>query len=190
MSEISRAQWNGTVRLHRPDPGHRAFGFCFCNQDTKERYWGQQFVKWKGIFRTNWPKLPDRSQWTTFKAGPEYSGRTKPSRSVPFDIPTEIGRILGWMESTLEFLSSKTLMTITDCTWSIQENILPFVIFHPMKALGELMLPLKSLSPNQLTQKLHQLLFHHYYDNVVTVIIITVSITFIITTPLYYNHYH
>ena len=59
-----------------------------------------------------------------------------------------------------------------------------------MKALGELMLPLKSLSPNQLTQKLHQLLFHHYYDNVVTVIIITVSITFIITTPLYYNHYH
>ena len=43
MSEIPRAQWNGTFRLHRPDPIHRAFGYCCCKQDTKERYWGQQF---------------------------------------------------------------------------------------------------------------------------------------------------
>ena len=42
------------------------------------------FGKWKGTFR-----------WTTFKAGPEYSGRTKPKLSVPFDVPTEITGILG-----------------------------------------------------------------------------------------------
>ena len=57
------------------------------------------FGKWKGTFRSDRPKWPDRSQWTTFKAGPEYSGRTKPKWSVPFDEPTEISGILGWMES-------------------------------------------------------------------------------------------
>ena len=170
MSEISRAQWNGTFRLHRPDPGHRVFGFRSCNQDTKERYWGQQFVKWKGHF------LPyDRN---------DHAGQSGPPSKLVTNIP--VGRTkpkytnrnlrnFGLNRSTLEFLS-KTLMTLPDCTWTIEENILPFVIFHPMKALGELMLPLKSLCPNKLTQKLHQLLFHHHYDNVVTIIIITVSI--------------
>ena len=57
------------------------------------------FGKWKGAFRSDRPKWPDRSQWTSFKAGPEYSGRTKPKWSVPFDQPTEISRLLGWMES-------------------------------------------------------------------------------------------
>ena len=42
---MSRAQWNGTVRLHTPDPSHRAFGYCSCKQDTKELYWGQQFCQ-------------------------------------------------------------------------------------------------------------------------------------------------
>ena len=57
------------------------------------------FGKWKGTFRSDRPKWPDRSQWTTFQAGPEYSGRTKPKRCVPFDVPTEITGTLGWMES-------------------------------------------------------------------------------------------
>ena len=56
------------------------------------------FGKWKGTFRSDRPKWPDRSQWTTFKAGPEYSGRTKPKWSVPFDEPTEISGLLDWME--------------------------------------------------------------------------------------------
>ena len=59
------------------------------------------FGKWKGTFRSDWPKWPDRSLMTTFKAGPEYSGRTKPKWSVPFDEPTEISGIWGWMESAL-----------------------------------------------------------------------------------------
>ena len=28
ISETSRVQWNGTFRLHRPDPSHRAFCYC------------------------------------------------------------------------------------------------------------------------------------------------------------------
>ena len=53
------------------------------------------FVKWKGTFVSNRRKRRDRLKWTTFKAGPEYSGRTKPKWSVPFDVPTEISGILG-----------------------------------------------------------------------------------------------
>ena len=44
-NSMSRAQWNGTSRLHTPDPSHRAFGYCSCKQDTKELYWGQQFCQ-------------------------------------------------------------------------------------------------------------------------------------------------
>ena len=73
---------------------------CSCKQDTKERYWGQQF----------WQMERDISVWVTKmtrpvtvdhlqSSGPEYSGQTKPKWSVPFDEPTEISRILGWMES-------------------------------------------------------------------------------------------
>ena len=57
------------------------------------------FVKWKGTFRSDRPKWPDRSKWTTFKAGPEYSGRAKPKWSVPFVVPIENSGVLGWMES-------------------------------------------------------------------------------------------
>ena len=57
-------------------------------------------VKWKGTFRSNRPKWPDWSERTTFKADSEYSGRTKPKWSAPFDVATEITGILGWMEST------------------------------------------------------------------------------------------
>ena len=96
ISEILLAQWNGTFWLHRPDPSHRAFGDCSCKQDTTGR-------KWKGTFQSDRPKWPDRSKWISFKASLEYSGRTKPKWSVPFDVPTEISGILGWMQSAPEF---------------------------------------------------------------------------------------
>ena len=88
-------------QLHRPDPSHRAFGYCSCNKIwiQKSATGNNNFVKWKGTFRSNRPKWPDRSKWTTFKAGLEYSGRTKPKWSVLFDVPTEISGILDWMES-------------------------------------------------------------------------------------------
>ena len=61
------------------------------------------FGKWKGTFLFDRPKWPDRSLWTTFKAGPQYSGRTKPKWSVPFDEPAGISGILGWMENAPKF---------------------------------------------------------------------------------------
>ena len=77
---------------------------CSCKQDTKERYWGQQFWQMERHISVVW------SLWTTFKAGPEYSGRTKPKWSVPtpFDEPTEISGILGWMESALSLVPKRT----------------------------------------------------------------------------------
>ena len=30
-----RAQWNGTIRLHRPDPSHRAFCYIVPSQQTQ-----------------------------------------------------------------------------------------------------------------------------------------------------------
>ena len=61
------------------------------------------FVKWKRTFWFNHLKWPDRSKWTTFKVGPEYSSQTKPKWFVPYDVPTEISGILGWVESALCF---------------------------------------------------------------------------------------
>ena len=59
ISEISRAQWNGTFWLHRPDPRHWAFDYCSCKQDTTERYWGQQFCQMERDISDR-PKWPDR----------------------------------------------------------------------------------------------------------------------------------
>ena len=67
------------------------------------------FVKWKRTFRSDRPKRLDRSKWTTFKAGSEYSGRTKPKWSVPFDVPTDFPEFLGWMESAQEDWLVQTL---------------------------------------------------------------------------------
>ena len=72
---------------------------CSLSRIEKNGTGDNNFGKWKRTFRSHRPKWPDRSQWTTFKAGPEYSGRTKPKWSVPFDEPTEISGLLGWMES-------------------------------------------------------------------------------------------
>ena len=75
------------------------------------------FGKWKGTFRSDRPKWPDRSQWTTFKASPEYSGRTKQKWSVPFDEPTEICGILGWMESAPGFPSLARFRSAKNFRW-------------------------------------------------------------------------
>ena len=38
-----------TFQLNRPNPSHRSFGYCYCKQDTKDRYWGQQFSFVKSV---------------------------------------------------------------------------------------------------------------------------------------------
>ena len=47
ISEISPVRWNGTFRLHRSEPSYLAFGYWSWKQDTKERYWWQQFCQIK-----------------------------------------------------------------------------------------------------------------------------------------------
>lgn len=52
-SELQRCtQWNVTSPSQRPDPNHRTFGCCSCEQDTKGRYSGSynNLVKRKGHF--------------------------------------------------------------------------------------------------------------------------------------------
>ena len=101
ISEIPLVQWNGAFRLHRRDPSHGAFGYCY-KQDTKKAILGTTILSnGKGHFGPDLQKRPDRSKLTTFKAGTEYSGRTKPKWSVPFDVPTEVSGVLGWTESVL-----------------------------------------------------------------------------------------
>ena len=84
---------NGTIlwlRLHRPYPSHRAFGYCSCKQDTKERYGGQQF----GQMKRNISFRPVKVDHA-----PSNFGRSKPKRSVPLDVPTKISGILGRLGS-------------------------------------------------------------------------------------------
>ena len=74
ISKIPRAQWNGSFRFHRPVPRHRVFAYCSCcKQDTKERYWGQQFCQMERTFgRTDW------NEWT---------GQSEPPSKVVPNIP-------------------------------------------------------------------------------------------------------
>ena len=70
-------QWNGTFRLHRPDPIHRAFGYCSCKQDTKERYWGQQFCQMERDISVRPTEITGPVKVDHLQSWPEYSGRTK-----------------------------------------------------------------------------------------------------------------
>ena len=103
ISEIPHAQWNNTLRLHKLDPSHRTFGYYSSKQVTKERYWVQQFCQMERDIsvRPN-EMISDRSKWTTFKAGPEYTVCTKPKWSVPCYVPTEISGILGLIKAPHE----------------------------------------------------------------------------------------
>ena len=71
---------NGTVHSGCTDPTQATarLVIVLASRIQKSGTGDNNFVKWKGTFRSDRPKWPDRSLWTTFKAGPEYSGRTKP----------------------------------------------------------------------------------------------------------------
>ena len=63
--------------------------FVFESRVQKSGTGSNKFVKWKGTFLVN------RSKRTTFKAGPEYFGQSKPKWSFPFNVATKIAGILG-----------------------------------------------------------------------------------------------
>ena len=89
ISEISRAQRNFSFRLHRPDPTCRVFGYCSCKQETKDRYWGQQFcqmereISVRSTEMTRLVKVDHPQSWF---------------RILRLD-QTEVAGILAWMES-------------------------------------------------------------------------------------------
>ena len=83
-------------RSHIPDPSHRAFGYCSCKQDTKERYWGQQFCQMERDISVRpteitWPVKVDHLEgWSQIFR----SDRIEIFCSIWF--LTEISGILGW----------------------------------------------------------------------------------------------
>ena len=88
---------NGTVHSACTDPTKATARLVIVLESRiqKSGIGDNNFVKWKGTFRSDRTKCPDRSKWITFKADPENSGRTKPKWSVPFDVPSEMFRIVG-----------------------------------------------------------------------------------------------
>ena len=99
ISKIPRAQWNATFRLHRPDPSHRAFGYCSCKQNSKELYWGQQFcqmerdISVRPTEMTRPVKVDHLIRWSQIFR----SDRTEMVLSVWF--LTKNSGILSWVES-------------------------------------------------------------------------------------------
>ena len=77
------------AREHRPDPSHRAFGYCSCNQDTREQYWEQQFCQMER----------DISVLPTEMTRPFKEDRLQSWSRMFRLVPTENFWILGWMES-------------------------------------------------------------------------------------------
>ena len=45
ISEIPCAKWITYIPVLLPNPSHCTFGFCTCQQDTEEQYWGKQFCQ-------------------------------------------------------------------------------------------------------------------------------------------------
>ena len=133
--EIPRALWNGTFRLHRPDPNHRAFGYCACKQDAKRRYWGQQFcqierdISVRPTKMTRPVKEDHLQRWSQIFR----SNRTEMVRSIWF--LTEISGILGWMDSALRYnvFFLQEIRTYFFCFQNL--NILKSADYHLCKNL-------------------------------------------------------
>ena len=71
---------NGTVHFASTDPTQAAARSVILLVSRRQKIdtGDNNFVKWKGTFRSDRPKWPDWSKWTTLKAGSEYCGQTKP----------------------------------------------------------------------------------------------------------------
>ena len=94
ISEIPRAQWNGTFQVaHRRD---RPKPPCvlICVQEREKGYWGQQCCQMDRDISVGPGPLK-----VVHDRGLKYSGRIEPKCPVP----TEIFGILGWMESAHSF---------------------------------------------------------------------------------------
>ena len=104
ISKIQLAQWSCTCRLHRPDPSHRAFGYCSCKQDTKERYREKQFGQMERVISvrpteiTGPVKVQHLQSWSRIF----WSDQTEMVCSIW--CTNQNFRNLNWRESALFFL--------------------------------------------------------------------------------------
>ena len=87
-AKIPRAQWNGTFRLHGPDPSHRAFGYRSCKAGYKRAVLqGQQFCQME---RDSSVRQTDRNDRQTGRSGPPSKVLpnipVRPNRNGPFHL--------------------------------------------------------------------------------------------------------
>ena len=67
ISEISRAQWNGTFRLHRPGPSNRAF--CYCTEASQHTHNYALNVKSKYCLYPKEHSTVEKGRWKTKGGG-------------------------------------------------------------------------------------------------------------------------
>ena len=74
---------NGTIHFACTDPTQAAARSVIVLVSRRQKIdtGDNNFVEWKGTFRSDRPKWPDWSKWTTLKAGSENCGQTKPKLS-------------------------------------------------------------------------------------------------------------
>ena len=82
---------NGTIHFACTDPTQAAARSVIVLVSRRQKIdtGDNNFVEWKGTFRSDRPKWPDWSKWTTLKAGSENLRSDQ----------TEVVGILAWMES-------------------------------------------------------------------------------------------
>ena len=78
---------NGKVHSGCTDPTQATarLDIVLASRKQKSGTGDNDFVQWKGTFRSNRPKWKDRSKWTTFKGGPK-SVPVEMNRNGPFHL--------------------------------------------------------------------------------------------------------
>ena len=107
ISEIPLARWNGTFRSQRPEPSHRAFGYCSCQQDATDRYRGQQFCQMKRDISVRPTEMTRKVKEVHLQSwSPIFRSNQ-----------TEMSGNLGWMESprTVSFGLAYASLAYTFC---------------------------------------------------------------------------
>ena len=100
--------WNGTFRLHRPNPSHSVKLFLYAGY--KRAVLGTTILSnGEGHFSSTDQNDKTSQSGPPSKLSPEYSSQTKLKWSIPLDEPTEISGILGWMESAQGLSLSRIL---------------------------------------------------------------------------------
>ena len=118
---------NGTIlwlRLHRPYPGHRAFGYCPCKQDTKERYGGQQFGQMKRNISFRLVKVDH---------APSNSGRSKPKRPFHWMYQPKFSEF--WVDWKAPMNYWKYVSNFPSTDWHIGDSFFNFSIMARSQTL-------------------------------------------------------